>query len=112
MRNLGQGGGTTTSSIRSLFLKHRGVLSLEEVAKKLCVSPRTLRRRLADEGSQYQVLADNFRNDLSKEYIDTGLIPIKEIAYRLGFSRPDAFSRAFKSWNGITVNEYKNRSKT
>lgn len=109
MRQIGRTG-TNASQVRSLLLKSRRALPLEDAAAKLHMSPRTLRRRLETEGTTFRILLDEFRNDLAKEYLDTGLIPAKEIALRLGFSRPDAFQRAFKTWNGKTPRQYRKSS--
>lgn len=111
MRQVGRAG-TTASQVRSLLLKSRSALSLDDAAAKLHTSSRTLRRRLANEGTSFQGLLDDFRSDLAKEYLETGLIPSKEIAQRLGFGRVDAFRRAFKTWNGTTIRNYKKTGDT
>ncbi len=70
------------------------------------MSARTLRRHLRNEGTTFQQVLDEFRRDLAREYLHTGAISVKEIAYLLGFSSEGNFRRAFKSWVGETVGQY------
>jgi AraC-like DNA-binding protein len=79
-----------------------GQPSLERVAEALRSSPRTLQRRLADEGTTFNRLVDQVREDLARVYIADPRLSIGEVAYLLGFSEISAFSRAFKRWTGLT----------
>jgi AraC-like DNA-binding protein len=93
--------------LRSLFLGRPGAIpSLEEAASHLNMSPRSLRRHLLQEGTNYRLLVDEFRRDLAKEYLASEQISAKEIAYLLGFRSTDAFRRAFKAWIGQTVQQF------
>ena len=83
-----------------------GNADLEGVSKALGMSPRTLRRRLRDEGTTYQGVLDDFRHTLAKAYLNTGMISAKEVSYLLGFAQVGVFRRAFKKWTGMTVGEY------
>ncbi|UCV23644.1 AraC family transcriptional regulator [Ferribacterium limneticum] len=105
MREIGRRG-ALTSRLRSLLLKNRGALpSLEDAACRLGLSARTLRRHLQRENTTYQTILDEFRSDLAKEYLATGLKP-KEIGFLLGYTHPNAFRLAFKSWTGQTMKTY------
>jgi len=80
---------------------------LEEVAARLKLPVWTLRRRLADEGTQFRAILNDTRRDLAMTYIrDTELV-LGEIAYLLGFASAEAFQRAFKRWSGQTPGEYR-----
>lgn len=69
---------------------------LEVVARELSMSPRTLQRRLMEEGTTFNELLDALRRDLAGAYVrDTGL-PFVDIAARLGYLETSAFLRAFK----------------
>ncbi len=80
----------------------RELPSLDAVAKRLAVGTRTLRRRLADEGTSFRDLVDATRGELAKSYVRDRRIPLSEIAFMLGFSEASAFHRAFRRWTGTT----------
>ncbi len=80
-----------------------------ELARTLNLSERTLQRRLADEGSSYQQLLSDTRQQLAERYLDDGQLPAAEIALLLGYSEPSVFFRAFRNWTGLTPGEYRQR---
>jgi AraC-like DNA-binding protein len=63
------------------------------------VSPRTLRRRLREEGTTFQALADDTLRELAEELL-RGEAPIATVADRHGYADAVAFTRAFKRWTG------------
>lgn len=88
-----------------------GEVTLESVAERLKIKPRTLRTRLTEaETSFNQVLAD-FRYRLSRQLLATTDESIDEIVYLTGFSEPSTFYRAFKRWSGMTPIEYRKGAK-
>ena len=98
--------------IKNILMRSRGrIQTIETVAAKLNISPRTLRRHLQDEGFSYQQLLNEFRIDMAKEYLRSVSITTKEIAYLLGFKDTNSFRRWFKSWSGKTVQEYRTEPK-
>ena len=80
----------------------RGVPSVEDVARRLAISSRTLRRRLEDLGTSFRELVDATRADLARSYIRDRRMPLAEVAFMLGFSEPSTFHRAFKRWTNVT----------
>ncbi len=73
---------------------------IDGAARLVHMSPRTLQRRLDDEGTRFSEVLDTTRKDLAVRWLgDTGL-SLTEIAYRLGFADLATFSRAFKRWTG------------
>jgi AraC-like DNA-binding protein len=78
-----------------------------ELSKELLMSEQTLRRKLTAEGTSYQQIKDNLRNDLANKLLRDRSITIAEIGKRLGFSEPRAFTRAYKQWMGATPREYR-----
>lgn len=89
---------SVSSRVRPLISSEDGpTRSLEDVAIALCMSPRTLQRRLQQEGTSFQQLLDARRRELALELQPLG-IPAKEVAFRLGFQDASAFSRARRRW--------------
>jgi AraC-like DNA-binding protein len=99
--------GPVGTKLWSMLRTKGAILNLEQAASSLGMSSRTLRRYLKNENSTYQEVLDDFRCDLAKAYMTSGMMPAKEVGYLLGFSKVDAFRRAFKVWTGKTVGEYK-----
>lgn len=77
-----------------------GTPSEEQVAGQVCVSSRTLQRKLAGEGTNFRTLVLEVRRQLAEKYIADTTIPLSEISYMLGFADSSSFSRAFKKWTG------------
>jgi len=75
-------------------------VNMEEVARALGMSPRTLQRRLEDSGTRFSDLLDDLRERLARTWVADRALPLAEVAYRLGFSDLATFSRAFKRWTG------------
>lgn len=76
------------------------------VARALTISPRSLQRRLDEEGTTFREVLQAVRHDLAIAYLRSGHQGINEISHRLGFSDPAAFSRAFKRWTGRAPSQF------
>jgi AraC-like DNA-binding protein len=85
-----------------------GEVGIERVARDLGYSRQTLYRRLKAEGITYEQLLDGLRRRLALRFMREGL-SVKDAAYRLGFSDPAAFSRAFKRWTGTSPSGMRTR---
>lgn len=105
--------GGLADEVRSLLFEalKGGDVSLEAISQRLGTSPRTLQRKLKEEGTTHQDILDEIRRDLSKRYLSEPQMAICEVAYLLGFSEPSAFHRAFRRWTGITPREYRRLAK-
>jgi AraC-like DNA-binding protein len=79
-----------------------GAVRMEKVAQALGCSRQTLYRRLKAENITFEQLLDDLRRRLALRLVRERGLSVKTIAYRLGFSEPAAFSRAFKRWTGRT----------
>jgi AraC-like DNA-binding protein len=83
------------------------VRSMEATALLLNTTTRTLRRKLLDEGTSFQQIADSLRRDEAIHLLNQRTVSISRISELLGFSDPAAFSRAFKGWTGVTPSTYR-----
>ena len=88
-------------------LMAQGPVRIEQVARELGFSRQTLYRRLKAEGTTFERLLDRVRRRLAKRLLRTDGASVKEIAYRLGFSDPAAFSRRFKQWTGLSPRDFR-----
>lgn len=79
----------------------------DNAAEALGVSARTLHRRLADEGTTFQRVKDDFRRDRALQMLTRSQTPINLIGEQLGFDSPASFHRAFRSWTGDTPGAFR-----
>ncbi|MCB9501602.1 MAG: AraC family transcriptional regulator ligand-binding domain-containing protein [Deferribacteres bacterium] len=79
-----------------------GRYSMSCVASKLAISSRTLQRRLWEEGTTFQKILDELREELASHYLSTTDYTSTEISFLLGYEEPNSFFRAFRSWTGQT----------
>ncbi|WOI36385.1 AraC family transcriptional regulator [Alteromonas sp. CI.11.F.A3] len=84
-----------------------GNTSIEDVAKQLYMTTRTVMRRLKDEGASFQEIKDIVRRDKSTSLLTLYSLPIKEVAEKVGFSDPAVFTRAFRGWTGLSPRQYR-----
>lgn len=97
-------------TIRLECLNHaRDLPTVEQMAVKLRMTPRTLHRRLAEAGLRCQDVIDNVRRRLAEEFLRNTQLPIEDIAERVGFSDASNFRKAFKRWSGNTPAAYRRR---
>jgi AraC-like DNA-binding protein len=82
-------------------------LDLETAARRLKMSPQTLRRRLHQEGVSFLQIKDRWRRDLAISLLAETKLGVAEIARRTGFSEPSTFHRAFKKWTGVQPSAYR-----
>ncbi|WP_234731175.1 AraC family transcriptional regulator [Acidocella facilis] len=78
----------------------RGPVTLQDVARELGFSVRTLQRRLQDERLNFRLLLEEERRGIAETMLDNPGLPMKQIAARLGYSELSGFSRACRGWTG------------
>jgi AraC-like DNA-binding protein len=83
--------------------------SLPDLADAMGQTAKALRRRLREEGQSYRSIVDALRRDTAMRLLDQPNLSVTEVGYRLGFSEPSAFHRAFKRVTGLTPQEYRRR---
>lgn len=81
--------------------------SPSEVATTMCLSERTLRRRLQEEGTHFSALRDETRQALAEQLLTMEQLPVEQIAERLGYSETAAFIHAFRRWRGQSPHAYR-----
>ena len=97
--------------VRRLVLRRdTGVRSFEELAAAVRVSPRTLRRRLADAQVSFSTLLDEARRDRALLLLRSRDVSTKDVAERVGYSNVANFMRAFRRWTGRTPAAYRRES--
>lgn len=79
-----------------------GHYSMTYVASKLAISNRTLQRRLREEGTTFQKVLDELREELARHYLSATDYTSAEISFLLGYEEPNSFFRAFRAWTGQT----------
>ena len=79
-----------------------GLSSIEDVARTLNVSKRTLQRELSQAGTTFQKELNHVRERLARHYLTNSDLPGEQISFLLGFEDPNSFARAFRAWTGET----------
>ena len=87
-----------------------GFRTLDEVAAELGTSPRTLKRKLAQEGHAFSSLLDEERRERALLLLRAPELSLEDVADRLGYSDLANFSRAFRRWTGRTPGAFRRRS--
>jgi len=98
---------TYTDIVRARLRVVTPIPPLSTLADELHLTARTLQRRLTAEDTSFSALLQETRRERACDLLRRNGLSIEEIAYRLGFRDPDAFSRAFSTWLGITPSEYR-----
>jgi AraC-like DNA-binding protein len=95
---------TRVENAISSVLPHGRVL-VEDIARSLGMSERTLARKLSDEGLNFTQILQQLRRDLAVRYLDDPKLHVSKIAWLLGFHEVSAFTHAFKRWTGKTPSQ-------
>lgn len=75
--------------------------AIDEVARTLHISSRTLQRKLQEAGSSYQRVLEESRHQLARHYLNNSELELNEAAYLLGYEDASSFVRAFRTWEGV-----------
>jgi AraC-like DNA-binding protein len=106
LERLGSGGGTA-DRVRSHILAGRRGFQLERVAHRMAMTPRTLRRRLREEGTSFRDVVGDVRKGLALDYLESSDLSLEEIAALLGYEDAANFNRAFRRWVGDAPGRYR-----
>ena len=83
--------------------------TLQDVARELGMSARTLQRRLTDAGITFQQIVEETRRELARHYLKLSAVELNETAFLLGFEDANSFFRAFQVWEGTSPGEWRTR---
>jgi len=86
--------------------------TLQQVAQELCMSVRTLQRRLTDADITFQQLVEETRRELAHHYLKHSTVELNEAAFLLGYEDANSFFRAFHGWEGTSPGEWRTRHRT
>jgi AraC-like DNA-binding protein len=97
----------TRSFINATMIREPASLCIDDAAKFMGMSTRTLIRRLGNDGTSFQELRDSARQDLALRLLRKPNLTVESIAAATGFSDAANFSRAFKRWFGASPRRYR-----
>jgi AraC-like DNA-binding protein len=80
---------------------------LDDVARQIGISARTLQRRLTAEDASFQSLVNDARRELARHYLLQRSLELDETAYLLGYEDANSFFRAFHRWEGVPPGEWR-----
>lgn len=100
---------STTERVKSVLLEllPSGESRVEQVAKRLAMSARTLQRRLSQEEYSYQTVLNMTREELAQHYLSNSSLSQAEISFLLGFQDSNSFIRAYHQWTGSSPGQYR-----
>ena len=100
--------GDIAHAVRNVLHMTPGPLpSLDAMAERFCVSPRTLKRRLADRDTTYREILESVLKDRAIQLLRYTSQSVSEIAFELGYADLSNFSRAFRKWTGKSAGEFR-----
>ena len=88
-------------------LEEGGSVDVGSVADLLGMPVRSMQRRLSDHATSFSILLDQARRSLAPTLLAEPESNVEQVGFRLGYSEPTAFIRAFKKWYGVTPGSYR-----
>jgi AraC-like DNA-binding protein len=81
--------------------------SLPEIASILGMTNTNFQKKLRQHGVTFPDVLKAARHELALHYMDDPDMQLTDIAYNLGYSELSAFSRAFRSWTGMSPQRFR-----
>jgi AraC-like DNA-binding protein len=108
LASLGREGSLVEQTRRAIWADlSGGQVSLEAIAERLGMGPRSLQRRLRELGTSFREVLEALRHEMAIQLLHDRRVAVYEIAFLLGYSDPSAFFRAFRRWEGRSPHEYR-----
>ena len=101
---------TTAERVERILEGHFRIgvpMSLEQMSEIVGTAPRTLRRRLSEEGLSFRESLERARFRLAREYLGDPELKVEAIARHLGYSGSNNFVRAFRRMSSLTPTEFR-----
>lgn len=83
--------------------------ALQDIARELGMSARTLQRRLGETAVTFQQLVEDTRRELARHYLRQSSVELNGVAFLLGYEDANSFFRAFQAWEGTTPGDWRAR---
>ena len=80
---------------------------MKAIASSLKMTDRTLRRRLADEGTSFSAISRHVKYAVATGHLKSSDASIEQVAAFTGFSDPANFRRAFIRWTNMTPAQFR-----
>lgn len=108
------GAGSNASNVRRTveLLLPQGRGGIAEVGSSLGMSPRTLQRRLVEEGTEFSVVVNEVRRRAATRYMNDPRYPVAQVAALVGFADTSAFSRWFSAQFGQSPSQWRRTART
>ena len=75
-----------------------GACGHTQVADALAMHPRTLQRRLRQEGTTFEAIKDHARRDLAQRYLTSADVPLTQLTTLLDYREQSALTRSCRRW--------------
>lgn len=88
-----------------------GRVTIDYIADFMRLSPRSLQRHLAEQGTSFQTLLDDTRQSMTLRYLEESDMTLMQLTEVLGYANQSAFSRAFQRWFGVSPRQWLKQQK-
>ncbi|GAB93223.1 putative AraC family transcriptional regulator [Gordonia rhizosphera NBRC 16068] len=108
-----QHGETLTQAVRELVrqLLPTGAATASTVARQFRLHPKTLQRRLADEGTTYAAIVDDVRRELTERWLRDTDMTLSHLSRELGYSEQSVLTRSCRRWFGVSPAQFRAESR-
>lgn len=103
---------TLTEQVSRLLWAYTPPPNRDQLADMLSMAPRTLARRLRAEGTSFATLLQAVQVERASNYLRDSSMAVADVAERMGYSDPAAFTRAFRSWTGRSPSRWRANTRT